>query len=313
MGVAPGRYCAARPTSQSWVTWWRSSLHGTRPERGIETGCYGAICGCCVVGICPSFWPVNTTRAWVVKASDSAGDAAHRFRTGWVVRRFRGTFGKIAMRLRFQELPEDVLLHIMHCLQTTALALTARSLFCLWRSHCLLLPAKGGGCRRPLWLAVDFDRCVAGVGVAVGSVGPRTVVLHVTNVNCVPAYARVLTTVSTPSLERLCIHATPGTAMTDVQGTSAVRRFPVKATIHNMGRVLLASGACASLRSFEFNVRQRSLSDGAFGALGATVGRMTQLVRLSVLVPMNSITVAGLRCFVDGLLGATSLLPGSEL
>lgn len=61
--------------------------------------------------------------------------------------------------------------------------------------------------------------------------------------------------------------------------------------------------ACSlpALRCFEFRASQCNLSDAAFALLGRLLSELPQLARARIAVPMNSLTVLGLRRFMDGL------------
>jgi hypothetical protein len=60
------------------------------------------------------------------------------------------------------------------------------------------------------------------------------------------------------------------------------------------------------VRCFEFHAQQCHLSDGALAVLGRGISDLPVLARAVILVPMNSLTVLGLRRFMD-VLTSTSL------
>ena len=192
-----------------------------------------------------------------------------------------------------RSLPNDRVLLVFDFLQCPQpLAAVARRYADAWRACYRRYPGGGTGPGAddapPLWVRVRMDRC--GGWLAPATSAPRTLFMDVVHWGGERLYPGRLLASTAHSLTRLALH-------------SLERTFVQESMWH-----ALCSALPARLRVVEVGVRQGRLSDGAFVALGAVLGtRLPELAHVRVAVPMNNITLAGLRGFVNGLQGAVGL------
>lgn len=179
-------------------------------------------------------------------------------------------------------LPDDVLVHVFDFLQTPwPLALVNRRLHELWSSN------AGGGWtgRSLLWLNVQVDPFTA-LAAPVGLGAPRTLTLRVRHWG-----AQLGRTVSSVqhSLTRLVL---------TTAGAGILAR--------EAALVAVCEALPPTLRVLEVHLPDSRLGDGSLSAIGAAAAGPC-ITRAVVRVPINRITIAGLRAFAAHVCGAPAL------
>ena len=211
--------------------------------------------------------------------------------------------------MRLTDLPDDALLHVMHCLQSSLLGFSCKQLHRVWTTHCLCLPVSPStSVQQALWVSLHVDRNSGGVllptvggawltphtVVACGGerlrrgAPPRLPTVGPTGGRSVLPLCRAVRSLAGLHLRRLCLRKEAGAV------------FLSDDILVNLSQVL--AGTCQQLRTLEIHLPEADVSDLAFGTVGVCAGGLRALTRLSVRVPLNRITLAGLQRFVSGLL-----------
>jgi hypothetical protein len=177
--------------------------------------------------------------------------------------------------------PDDVLVLVMDFVQRALpLVCVSRRFAELWAAHHHHLSLRRLACppAQPLWLWAHGPPWPAPPPATARA---RALVLRVRLWG--GDVARLVTGSAGPALLRLALVSTPGTPVNEGAWLALCAALP------------------RTLRCLELRVAQGYLSDTAFAALGAAMGgRLPALVHATVAVPMNNVTLAGLRAFLDG-------------
>ena len=143
--------------------------------------------------------------------------------------------------------------------------------------------------RRAFFLGTDSLYAASQPSVTCHSMGGKMESLEIASVHPAPPGSEMYTGYVSVS-NRLAIHSS----------ASVVPVHSLSAFCHHLMQ------AC-QLTSLDIRVLLGKVSDTSFTELGQACGRLTGLLRLSMHIPMNSVTIGGLRHFVDQIHRHTAL------
>ena len=197
------------------------------------------------------------------------------------------------------QLPDDVLADIMEWGHLYTLSRTCKHFHLLWHSIFVRVSEDANGfpllrqCMTPAMASGVRSFHYTGERISwhplMNFMRPRTVILHITNWFERWNICKLMTWFR-PHVERLVLRSAGSTA-----------------PHHLLTALCTQLKQAETLRFLEVCIRQGHVTDTLFQELGHTFGQMKQLRSLCLSVPMNSITVAGLQRFMDGVASLTTL------